>query len=318
LDVVEISNVEDFYDNIIKEEQALYYMMANTSLKDAIESVDSKDYFGFDIPSDKVKDNILQPLPMEESYNFEAINEEKKTRDRLYKLEDEVEKYKKEVKDLRAIASELKGLLKNAKKENKKEIEEKIENTENKIEKTTEKIENTENKIEKTKEKSNDLRSSILTKKLFPNDKTKKYFLTFDGAGNELFDILHKDFKSEIFTGDTYVKKISTDRKLTIFKIIHDVLKIGEDVAKQLAEYLVGLEAHMLLDNKDSWFVVKNNTELIETEKCFIKDSDKIVNKDAFVEISQNEYNEIKKFLDGFHKLSKDDFFMEDEEIEEK
>ena len=367
LDVVEIPNSKDFYDTIITEDQALYYMMANTSLKDAIESVDSKDYFGFDITSDKVNDNILQSAPIEESNDFTSIYEGAQKAKRLTRLEDYVKTLEERIK-------ELENKSKNAGEEDKEKYEEEIKKAE-------EEIENTEQEIEDTKEdsvNSDDIGDSdkdngdsdnengdsdkdgedsdkdnkdsdgedsdkdngdsdnddsgsdadnentdkeskrpsdidnILTKKLFPDNKTKKYFLIFEGDGKYLFNILHKDFKTEIFTGDTYVSDISIDRKLTIFKIFFENLGIGKDVAESFAKCLVRLEGHMLLKPKDSWFVVKNNTELIEKEQCFDKKSENIVNNNAFVEISQDEYKQFDEFLKKFHKLHEQDFDIED------
>ena len=61
----------------------------------------------------------------------------------------------------------------------------------------------------------------------------------------------------------------------------------------------------MLLENKKPWFVVKDNEEL---EDCFKSKSKKILNKNAFVEIKQEDYNDIKKFLDKYHNLSDNDW----------
>ena len=72
----------------------------------------------------------------------------------------------------------------------------------------------------------------------------------------------------------------------------------------------------MLLENKDPWFVVKDNEEL---ENCFKSKSKKILNKNAFVEIKQEDYNDIKKFLDKYHNLSDNDFLLEyDKKYENK
>ena len=64
----------------------------------------------------------------------------------------------------------------------------------------------------------------------------------------------------------------------------------------------------MLLENKDPWFVVKNNDELVD---CFKSKSKKNLNKNAFVEIKQEDYGDIKKFLDKYHSLSDNDFVLE-------
>ena len=76
----------------------------------------------------------------------------------------------------------------------------------------------------------------------------------------------------------------------------------------------------MLLDiKKDAWFVVKDKDQLFEL-KCFKKDSRIIPNKSAFVEISQDDYDDIKNFLNRFHELSNNDFNINTEttEVSEK
>ena len=158
--------------------------------------------------------------------------------------------------------------------------------------------------------------NNILNNAVFGKNKSnKKYFLTFNGSGNGLFDILHKEFKTKIFKGDgEYVSNISTENKENLLKIIHKYFKIGNSITPQFAEYLVRLEAHMLLENKDPWFVVKNNDELKE---CFKSKSKKILNKNAFVEIKQEDYDDIKKFLDKYHSLSDNDFALESNKKEE-
>ena len=100
-------------------------------------------------------------------------------------------------------------------------------------------------------------------------------------------------------------------------KLIHKKFKIGNSISTKFAEYLVRLEAHMLLENKDPWFVPKTNDEL---KDCFdIKPKvDKIPNRHAFVEISSDEYDVIKKFLDNYHKLAENDFIIESENKEKK
>jgi hypothetical protein len=64
----------------------------------------------------------------------------------------------------------------------------------------------------------------------------------------------------------------------------------------------------MLLINKDPWFVVKDNDEL---KDCFKPNSSKILNKNAFVEINIEDYNDINNFLTKIqHKLDND--FIDD------
>jgi hypothetical protein len=143
----------------------------------------------------------------------------------------------------------------------------------------------------------------------------KRYFLTFNGDGSGLFNIIHNDFKTKIFKDSgEYEDKISTESKETILKLIHKNLKIGNDIITLFAEYLVRLEAHMLLTKQKPWFVVKDNDEL---SKCFKPDAKEIQNENAFVEISQEDYESIKEFLTKYHFLSKNDFSL-DENTEEK
>lgn len=89
-------------------------------------------------------------------------------------------------------------------------------------------------------------------------------------------------------------------------KIIYKNLKIGNSISTQFAKYLIRLETHMMLINpKESWFVVKNNIEL---EKHFDKDSKKISNRNAFVKILQDDYEGIQKFLMRYNELAEKDF----------
>ena len=98
-------------------------------------------------------------------------------------------------------------------------------------------------------------------------------------------------------------------------KLIYKNLKIGKSISTQFAEYLSVLEAHMLLEEpKNSWFVVKNNKAL---KDCFDRDSKKIVNKHAFVEISDNDFSDINAFLTKYHSLSDNDFNIAETNISE-
>lgn len=233
LRVVEISDINDFYTNIVEKENTLYYIMSERSIRDAIISRKSEHYFGLKLNDSDVDGHIIK---------------------------DE-------------ILSDTKSM------------------------------------------------SSILNNAVFGENESKKrkkkYFLTFNGSGNGLFDILHKEFKTKIFKGSgKYENNISAENKENLLKIIHKYFKIGNSIAPQFAEYLVRLEAHMLLENKDPWFVVKDNEEL---ENCFKSKSKKILNKNAFVEIKQEDYNDIKKFLDKYHNLSDNDFLLEyDKKYENK
>ena len=229
LEVVEISGIKDFYENIAKKDQTLYYVMAERSIKDAIESKDSESYFGFENISDKIDGDFVK----------EDIYEDEKKIDPI----------------LDSIFP-----------------------------------------TKKTKGKGRPLQI----------DEKKRYFLTFNGSGSGLFDILHKDFKTEIFGSDKkYISDISTDSKETIMKLIYKNLKIGNSITTQFAEYLVRLEAHMLLEKRDPWFVVENNDAL---KDCFKADADKIQNKNAFVEINAEDYDDIKSFLSKYHILAEKDF----------
>ena len=239
LKVVEISGIKDFYENIAKKDQTLYYVMAERSIKDAIESKTSEAYFGFENISDKVDGNFVRKDIYEDETKIDPIL-------------DSIFPTKKTVGKSRPI-----------------KIEEK-----------------------------------------------KRYFLTFNGSGSGLFDILHKDFKTEIFNGDKkYISDISTESKETIMKLIYKNLKIGNSITTQFAEYLVRLEAHMLLVNKKPWFVVKDNESL---KDCFNVKDNKIQNKNAFVEINAEDYDDIKSFLSKYHALSEKDFDTTSESDDKK
>ena len=162
------------------------------------------------------------------------------------------------------------------------------------------------NIIQDTLTKSNKI-NKLLSDNVLGRSKKKRYYLTFVGSGNGLFDILHKDFKTTIFDeSGEYEKNISAENKKTLMQIIHKNLKIGNDVSSILAEYLVRLEAHMLLKKKEPWFIAKDNNILFK--ECFDPDSTEILNKNAFVEINSNDYEDIKNFLTKYHSLSENDF----------
>lgn len=244
LKVVSIYEIDDYYSKLVKQEQALYYTMAERSIKDAVKSVkDSKDYFGFKCINDNEKDvvdkNILKP------------DEE--------------------------------------------------------VGSTNEKISNLTDKEIFTPKYRWDGSKKV--------QRNKKHFLTFSGEGNGLFNILHKEFKTEIFNkSKEYIKNISTYSKEDIIKLIFKQLKIGKNISTQFAEYLVRLEAHMLLTEKSPWFVVKDNDVL---KDCFEPTSTEIKNKNAFVEIEEEDYDDIQKFLTRLHELSDNDFNLEETKKEE-
>ena len=220
LTVIKISDIDNFYSSIVNKEQALYYIMADKSIKDAVKSIKSEEYFGIE----GIKDNVDSS-----DHTFIGDREE-------------------------ALLYALNNVGKRGK---------------------------------------------------------KKYFLMFNGNGNGLFDILHKDFKTKIFKGNEYVNNISLEDKETLMKIIYKKLKIGNSISSLFAEYLVRLEAHMLLEKQDkSWFVVENNDELLQ---YFKPKSKKILNKNAFVEMSQEDYDKIEPFLTKYHMFSDSDFDIETE-----
>ena len=236
-DNLKVFKVEKMDDEFYKEteldkSQTFYYMMAERSIKNAInsETKNVDDYFGFNIDSKNV-DNTTHTLTSSD-------------------------------------------VVKN-----------------NKI-----------NSIIKTKNTTDSKGKTIST--IIP-----KYFLYLNGSGDKLFDILHKDFKTEIFNKDkTYIDDISIERKKEILKLINKNCnnKIDSNISiEQFAKYLVRLEAHMLLTKQKKWFVVKDNTEL---KDCFEPDTDKVLNKNAFVEINEDDYKEIKTFIDKIALLEKNDF----------
>ena len=219
LKIVEISYMDDFYTSFVKQEDTLYYMMAERSIKNAISNTsDSKpkssDYFGFDINNKyvDVNDNIL---------NKRAF----------------------------------------IKKEGESIVDKLFNNIIKKI--------------------------PVIKGKKERYEPKPKYFLTFGGSGNTLFNILHNDFKTKIFKDDgEYESNISYENKELIPKLIQKQLKIGNNISSILAEYLIRLEAHMLLENPEKpWTVVKNDEELLNHFNY-----DKIKNRNAFVEIKSEDY----------------------------
>jgi hypothetical protein len=241
LKIVKIDDIDDFYKHIVKKDQSLYYMMAESSIEDAIEHRSSKEkYFGFVTESDVDKS---------------------------------------------------KGTL----------IEDLVSPTDDKL-----------------KQRFNNIFNNIINIHQSGKYRSAKeaYFLIFEDNGEGLFNILHNDFKTKIFDSKgNYENDISLESKETIMKIIYKNLKIGNSISTQLSEYLVRLEAHMLLDKQKPWFVVKDNEVL---KDCFDLDSDKIKNKNAFVEIGEEDYTDIKKFLTRLHELSDNDFNLEEPKKEEK
>ena len=229
LKIIKIDDIDDFYKHIVKKDQSLYYMMAESSIGDAIENRSSKEeYFGFvkgsDVDKSKLKKDIVSPTDDDLAQRFNSIF----------------------------------------------------------------------NNIINIRQ-SNKYRSA-----------KEAYFLTFEDNGEGLFNILHNDFKTKIVDDKgSYKNDISLENKETIMKIIYKNLKIGNSISTQFAKYLIRLEAHMLLKNRDPWFVIKNNDEL---KDCFKADADKIQNKNAFVKILQDDYEGIQKFLTRYHEFAEKDF----------
>ena len=240
LKIIKISKTDEFYKKIVKKDQALYYMMAETSIKDAIKSNKSEDYFGFDVKGDDVDKNFLKPTIISEKDNKDSRFNE--------------------------IFKSVINIIQGSKYRQQEE----------------------------------------------------KYFLTFIDSEDGLFDILHNDFKTQIFkSSGEYEDNISLRSKENILETVHKHLKIGKSITTLFAQYLVRLEAHMLLENKDSWFVVKDNSEL---KNCFNLDPnvDKIPNKNAFVEIMADDYEVIQKFLTRLNELKENDFNIDNIETETK
>ena len=251
LKIVKVSDMVDFYDSIVKQDQTLYYMMAERSIKNAFEQKTSEDYFGFDIDETDID---------EKNKNI---------------LNDEVFEEKKDEKG-NVIPSKISKILNNI-----------IKNV----------------KVPKGKKTSFEPKT--------------KYFLTFTGTGDNLFNILHNNFTTKIFKDNgKYENNISTENKEIIAKLINRELKIGNDISTQLAEYLIRLEAHMMLKNQKSWFVAKNDKILL---KCFDRDAkDEAINRTAFVEIRQEDFKNIDDFLTKYHALSKNDFKLPSEKDDKK
>jgi hypothetical protein len=242
LKIVKIDDIDDFYKHIVKKDQSLYYMMAESSIEDAIEHRSSKEkYFGFVTESDVDKSN---------------------------------------------------GTL----------IEDLVSPTDDKL-----------------KQRFNNIFNNIINIHQSGKYRSAKeaYFLIFEDNGEGLFNILHNDFKTKIFDSKgNYENDISLESKETIMKIIYKNLKIGNSISTQFAKYLIRLEAHMMLNAPEkSWFVVEDNTEL---EKHFDKDSEEISNKNAFVKILQDDYEDIQKFLTRYRELAEKDFDTSSESDDKK
>ena len=233
--IVGVSNLKNLFNNIVNKDHALYYMMAERSIKNGLESnYEPSPYFGFEGLTDRSIDedtNILKKHPSNKKI------------DKIF---------------IPTIDTEI---ILTPKKENVVEI---------------------------------------------PKE---KYFLKFEGGdyGNKLFDILHKEFKTKIFSSEKnstnlYVdnNKISKNlkNKVDLIRILNKHLKTNFN-PDLIAKYLIRLEAHMLLKKEEPWFVPKNNEIL---KNCFEPNSRKILNQGAFVEINSDDYESIKEFLETVKK----------------
>ena len=246
LKIVKVTDMDDdFFNSIVKKENALYYLMAERSIKHAIKpDGKSSDYFGFDITEDDVdiKENVLKNEVLEKDSDGNS------------------------------------------------------------------KVETLFKTMIKTKKEIHGKKEFIVPK--------PKYYLTSTGDNN-LFNLLHNDFKTKIFNGDGgYASDISTANKEVIIKLINKELKIGSNISSLLAEYLVRLEAHMLIEQpKKSWKVIKDDEEI---KKFFKPKSKKILNRNAFVEIKQEDFEAINKFLSEYEQLRKNDFSVESKPKEDE
>lgn len=233
--IVGVSNLKNLFNNIVNKDHALYYMMAERSIKNGLESnYEPSPYFGFEGLTDRSIDedtNILKKHPSNKKI------------DKIF---------------IPTIDTEI---ILTPKKENVVEL---------------------------------------------PKE---KYFLKFEGGdyGNKLFGILHKEFKTKIFSSEKnstnlYVdnNKISKNlkNKVDLIRILNKHLKTNFN-PDLIAKYLIRLEAHMLLKKEEPWFVPKNNEIL---KNCFEPNSRKILNQGAFVEINSDDYESIKEFLETVKK----------------
>ena len=150
LKIVSLTEPDDYYSKLVKRNQALYYTMAERSIKDAVKSVDSEDYFGFKIIDDNVKSNILKDTVI-----------------------DGTDKDAHDNPIIDIIENELAKLKQVSRKDGRKYY-------------------------------------------------SQRYFLTFNGSGNGLFDILHNAFGTKIFKNNgKYENDISIQSKEDIIKLIY-------------------------------------------------------------------------------------------------
>ena len=235
LKIVKVSDMDDFYNSIAKKEDTLYYIMAEKSIKNAINTTSTSnkktlDYFGFDISDDDVEKHVLKKEAFEEKN---------------------------------------------------------VDNGDGKSVKKESTVDNIFNNIIK--------KNHVIKGKFKTYEPKPKYFLTFSNSGDNLFNILHNEFKTKIFSDDgkKYETNISFENKELITKLIDKELKIGNNISSTLTEYLIRLEAHMLLEEPNKpWFVLKNDKEVL---KHF--NNDELKNRNAFVEIKQEDYENIEKLL---------------------
>ena len=73
LRVVEISDINDFYTNIVEKENALYYIMAERSIRDAIISRKSEHYFGLKLNDSDVDGHIIKDEILSDTKSMNSI-----------------------------------------------------------------------------------------------------------------------------------------------------------------------------------------------------------------------------------------------------
>ena len=78
LKIIKIDDIDDFYKHIVKKDQSLYYMMAESSIGDAIENRSSKEeYFGFvkgsDVDGSKIREDMVSATDGELAQKFNSI-----------------------------------------------------------------------------------------------------------------------------------------------------------------------------------------------------------------------------------------------------
>ena len=78
LKIIKIDDIDDFYKHIVKKNQSLYYMMAESSIEDAIENRSSKEeYFGFvkesDVDGSELREDLVSSTDDDLTQRFNSI-----------------------------------------------------------------------------------------------------------------------------------------------------------------------------------------------------------------------------------------------------